>query len=371
MGKSLRSNKKYNRPSLIIVLLIAAACLSFLANYYQDPFRNYRPWIAQPVSLQSLELQHNQDVEILIRQKMSLDISEKEKVILGGLHWLCGFMDKDANFDDVFTDLIILLKELSRGESRNHQTEVAQLLLDQSLARGAKRLPRLFSDDEESRWDFIGILPIIADSAGHREEYLAFFRRQFKTQQARAYQSGDTTFSQALQLEDVEAIGDYLIDTSFLHYYLMKSPNNGLNLPPNTFNQHIKAFQTYEYELGLSYDSDAFIDQAYLATHIPLVLTNYGEYDYTASLLGNKVRQFINETFEDVRYKTADLDLLAEYLQCLKILEDPSDERITESENFLIELQRSDGSWGTQSDFKGEPYLIFHPTWAVLTALNH
>jgi hypothetical protein len=85
-----------------------------------------------------------------------------------------------------------------------------------------------------------------------------------------------------------------------------------------------------------------------------------------------KAAHYIQESFSKV-YNLGYIDLLAEYIQCLKIIQPlikNSTKEISKYEQFLLDQQRSDGSWGNDRSDNGDPYTVFHPTWAVLTAIN-
>lgn len=356
-------------------LVLAVLAISTSIYCIRDPFLAYRHWTSYSLSIKAVDLENNQNVEKLIREKQALNLTKKEVSILSGLHWLLGFIDDDKNFDDVFSDIIILFYELTRSEQRLIQNSVAKIVLKQSLERAIPKLEQLFPNTEEGRWDFIGILPIIADYSIYQQTYYSFYQKNFGGKPVINYQSGGVSFKQAVRNNQYEEIGDYLIDTSFLHYYLKKtqlnsSDNNILSLlPKDNFKQYLKTFESFNYKHNLI-DNDQYIDLAYLATHVVLVMTNYGETSIQSGINTQKVSEYIEVTYPKVRFKLGDLDLLAEYLQCLKIVS-KNNSNITSIEELLFSLQRSNGSWGTASDFKSEPYSIFHPTWAVLTGLNH
>ena len=368
------------RIAIILTLLFSSAAASYYF-YFSDPYRNYRTWeisnfAKTAQSVMPVDLKNNQNIERSIREKLSLSPSARESAILSGIHWLLQFIDSDDNFNDVFSDFIILAYELSRAKNRAHQAAVAKLLLKQSLRRAQDQLPLLFPNDEQGRWDFIGILPIIAQTPEFQASYFDFYRKQFGDEIPEGYSSGNMDFKKAVQLNDYEIIGDYLIDTSFLHYYLKMTSastahTDSIILPPDNFQAYLMTFESFDYNFAHPIDSDKFSELAYLATHVVLVLTNYGEFKIQPGIIRDKVNDFVRQTYQAVRYQLNDLDLLAEYLQCLKILNEGDEQLISETEDFLLSLQRPDGSWGTKNDFQQEPYIIFHPTWAVLTALNH
>jgi hypothetical protein len=370
MKKASLLSKSLKLISVIFVVL--GIGLSLFYYYKSTPFYDYKPIFSDELSIQPISLKHNQTLEKNIRKKLLLPLLEKEKRILSGLHWLLKFIDDDQRFNDVFTDFIILANELKRG-SRAHQSEIATQLLKNCLKRAIPKLKQLFPADEEGRWDFIGILPILSKSTEFRSTYYAFYKQNFSTNKIpNYYEHHELSFNDAVNQSNFEVMGDYLIDISFLHYFIKSDTKNTLKLPANRFKHYLAQFESFNYNLELDKNSDSYSEQAYLATHIPLVLTNYGEFKIPSGINTDKVKNYIDKTYHSIRYSVNDLDLLAEYLQCLKMLaKSNSDERIPELERLFFSLQRSNGSWGKQTDFDGDAYNMFHPTWAVLTALNH
>lgn len=126
-------------------------------------------------------------------------------------------------------------------------------------------------------------------------------------------------------------------------------------------------FEEFDYSIKDISDSVTFIDAAFLATHVVLVLTNYGENPVVVDRNIIKAQKVLEETYQRVRHMGY-VDLLAEYLQCFKILKPGRDTRVCEFEDLLFGSQRADGSFGMQSDFRSNAYNAFHPTWSVLTA---
>ncbi len=355
----------------IVLTAIGITLFTILLITTGDPYHKYRESSDSVLAIKPLTLKYNQSTEELIRDSFGVTKDKKEKSILAGLHWLLGFINKEENFQDVFTDFVILAAELARTDVRPMQKVAAQQLLQDTLTRGAEQLPNLFPADEEGLWDFLGILQIVYASEIHRSIYISFYQKHFSNLDKKAYTSGEHPFEEAVQVHNYEVIGDYLIDTSFLHYFIQKYPDNKLHLPPDEFESYLHQFNQFEYDISLEYDSNAFSDIAYLATHVVLVLTNYGENLIYTGVNRQKVERYLNETYTIVSNQLGDIDLFAEYLQCIKILYQSNDFRIAETEQFLLSLQRKKGSWGSKQYFIQDPYTRFHPTWAVLTGLNH
>ena len=64
------------------------------------------------------------------------------------------------------------------------------------------------------------------------------------------------------------------------------------------------------------------------------------------------------------------MDLLGEYIQCLKIYGFGGEKFIHESEEYLMSKQQKDGSWPPPDD-NDDYYDIFHPVWTSIVALNY
>src|SRR6185436_2404269 len=111
--------------------------------------------------------------------------------------------------------------------------------------------------------------------------------------------------------------------------------------PKDSFPEYLKAFEKFIYQ-DHQIEDPRFRDLGYLATHIPLVLTNYGEYELNNSMNAKNAKAYIESSFEKTR-QLGDFDLFAEYIQSLKMF-NPKDRRIKDLERFIYSLQRPDGS---------------------------
>ncbi len=354
--------------SVALVLLISVISVGYY-NRKIDPFSAYKDESSFSKSLETTLLLNYAPEEKLIIEKLKLELSPRERSIIAGIHWLVRFADKEENLEQIFSYFILFLHEMMASDKREHQREVAQIILKKTLAIGQKKLSSFYKKDESGRWEFIGILPILAHHREFEATYFKFYQEYF-SQIVPPYQSNDMTMSEAIKQNNYTVIGDYLIYGSFLHYYLLKAKQSAIVLPNNQFEEYLKELERFEYKKDYDYHSIEFRDLAYLATHVVLVLTNYGEFPLEKSLNSKKAESFIDFTFKNVRYHVGDLDLLSEYVQCLKILK-PLDPRISPAEKFIFSLQRQNGSWGRGEDFFSSPYNAFHPSWAALTALNH
>lgn len=353
----------------LIVIIGVGASLSFTIsasypNSENDPFIKYRDFAATPFSPSPRALSHYGVVDKLIISKLKQKLSKKERSILQALHWLIGFADNDDNFDFISANFFILLHEMTASRERLHQKEVAALILQISLARAEKRLAEIYPKDENGKNKFLGLMQILLSYPQFAAAYQQFYQRQFRGI------TEDFNFQKALKNNSYQEMYEHLINASFIFYYLANAKNPIAPLPKNSFLADLKMLEQFEYKTDYPVKSYEFVQLSYLATHVLLVLTNYGQFALRDSINARKAAKYLEATFDKVRDQLGYLDLFAEYIQGLKIANAVPRTKIEQLEDFLLKLQRPDGSWGTEQTFKSDPYTAFHPTWAVITALN-
>lgn len=352
------------------LLFILFTSLSALAHSPYDVLESYQDKGPKGQINPAQTLIYYNQVEKLIRDKLKLKLSQKEASILKALKWVIIFADKDINFDFLSSNFLIFLHEMTLRKERKHQKEVAELFLKTSLARAYKKLESLYPKTSDAAWKFIALLPITEKYPEFKQKFRDFYTQQFASLPKAEFEQDKINYSKAIKNKSYQAIYDYLISASFLHYYLQNSKTPVGDLPEDYFLEALKELEVINYDLNLALSDMKFIDLGYLATHVMLVLTNYGSLPIKDSLNKQKAQAYIEATLNKVRHELGYLDLLAEYIQCLKIVKPDGDLRIAKFEKLLFDLQRNDGSWGNEESINADPYTAFHPTWAVLTALN-
>jgi hypothetical protein len=358
------------KTSVVLILLIAIALSFGYAQYKSDTFASYRMLIKKPLSIKKRDLVHYAEEEALIREQLAFNLTHKERVILGGIHWLLDFIDKDKNFDSVFPDFMLLMQVLSHSGDRQHQQQIVLSVILKSFERAKNKLSFLFDSDQDSQFEFIRMLYMLVPYPALKDHYFRFYQEHFKNSLQKPYNVDSVSFADALKDNNFQVIFAYLVQTSFLHYYLEKDYNQKALLPPDDFPRLLNALQNFYVQNDLSVNSRAFRELGYLMTHVPLVLTNYGEFPIKEDINKQKAERYIEETLDKVRNQLGDFDLLAEYVQCLKIFNPHGNAKIRAMEQFIYELQRSDGSWGRTIDFSTNAYTAIHPTGAALMAIN-
>lgn len=352
--------------ALVLIGLVVGAARYSLRAY--DAFSPYRAFIKMPLAIKEKHLKHYAKEELMIRNKLKLDLSQRERSILAGLHWIIAFADDDKNFDFLFPDFMLLLNTLSNSENRAHQREVVNSIAKSSLARAEKKLNTFYSNDEESRGNFISILQSLHRYPEFKDSYFKFYKNNFGPILKEAYEDDDKDYIKALETASYKDIFDFLVHGTFFHYYLVKNKDTDLELPEDKLQNYLKKFESFNYNLDHPL-GDEFRSLGYLATHVVLALTNYGEFALMDGVNKRKVQSYIESTFDKAR-TLGDFDLFTEYIWCLKIFNPGKDTRIKELENFIYALQRPDGSWGSKRDFTTNSYTAIHPSGAALMALN-
>ena len=337
-----------------IPILILAACLGILLS--QSQFPNTQQTFVQ-----------GKEADARLHTEIIAETDQKRKSILRGIQWLRDFSKTDENLYYVFSDFVLLLHELSLNTSDPEISLLTKSYLRDSYTRAAPHLSRIFDKDQTGKWDFISTLRLSLLYNIEKDSFLQFYRSYLPKRNVRPY---NRSFETALAKEDYDLLGDYIIDYSFLHYLLRDFPKLDISLPQDRFQEMIKRISELEFRYSIHSDPDDLYDQNYYVTHIAYVLTNYGEDPFPNSPLRTKLKTYLLELFKYVRQDADDMDLLAEFVHCLKYLGLGERDEVQEAENFLIQQQNPDGSWGTQEDFQGDPYDIMHPTWAVTTALH-
>lgn len=360
-----KPKRRFLQAIIVIALFILIAGYK---SFVGIPYSHYRAQISFRINDEPLRYFVDIDNDITAALKQSL--SQREKAILKGMQFVIRVADKENNFQNFFSSFLLMLHEMTRSENRIHQRKIAERAIEKSLARAVQMLPETFPDNEINRWQLISTLQIVEKYPQFKSEFHAFYKKRFAHYPKIFTAEKGMSFQDAMKNKQYRIIGDYLIYTSFLYYYLASSPQTYEYLPEDRFKIYLKQFENFAYDLDIKVAVD-FIELAFLATHVVLVLTNYGEFALTNNVNVEKAKHFIEATLNKVRDDLQYLDLFAEYVQCLKIFNDGDQKRIIAYEKLLFDLQRDDGSWGTERDFRSTPYDVIHPTWAVLTTLNH
>jgi hypothetical protein len=114
--------------------------------------------------------------------------------------------------------------------------------------------------------------------------------------------------------------------------------------------------------------ADRATESAYLATHVPLVLTEYGRHPLPRESTSRFV-EFLAHEFP-AYLQARDVEIVGESADVFRQLgrSERDDAQVCAAAMFLLRSQNADGSWGEWSTATS-PYNAVHKTWAAVTGL--
>ncbi len=292
-------------------------------------------------------------------------LSSLDRAQLNAFSWVLKFIQKDSNFNYIFSDLIVMLNEMALGKPQHKKVssllqKKAQRLIVKNFRRAALNLDIIFEKTPSSYWEFVSIIPYLYKYNIDKEPFLSFYKAIYSSSYQPYYK---TSFRDALSTLNWDVLGDYLIDHSFLELIKKYEKKLLFQLPESYFYKMIKSVKLPPLE-------GEMWDRGYFLTHLVFAFSFYGERKIVADPFILKLESLLIKELPHIIEEMEDLDLLAEYVHALILLSFSHCERVKPWILFLVKKQHDDGSWGELEDFEGDPYDQFHPTWAVLTALN-
>ncbi len=292
----------------------------------------------------------------------------EERAILAGMHWLASYLEKEDRFLEGFADFIWIMNELTHSPHRPKRTRLAKQLILHSFQRAFPKLHSIYSPDLSDKWGYISLLPLLYKYKQDIRPYLLFHKKYFPKD---LHTTQTISYEEAVQKKDYDTLGDYLIEESFLDLLMKRYPHNPFFLPVNEFPEHIRQLDNVPFLYTFDKNEDGYHKQNYFITHIIMAMNHYGESALPQTPLLRRVGDYLERELPTVRHKVDDIDLLAEFLYCLKALQRPQTPTYREGIQYLLRSQHKDGSWGTQEELQGETYDAMHPTWTVITALGY
>jgi len=294
-------------------------------------------------------------------------LDRSKRAVLRGLLWTLELVDADENFEFIAADYLLMLHELTLRPDTPVIREAAESLIRNALARLSKQLQTFFPPTANGKWRFISIAPYIYEFDVEAARFESYYRLALAPIDDQRH---EISFQDAVNERDYDAIGDYLIEQFQLDRLLRKVGPAHLKLPVNRLPDFLARID----ELQFIYDrrtADQYSIQNYFVTHLVYVLSDFGAKRPALQGLALRLSDYLAGNFHDVRHVVNDLDLLAEFVHCLKILGESKRGDVREAEAYLLAQQQSDGSWTTPYYKSGDPYDQFHPTWTALIAIHY
>lgn len=335
-------------PCVIAILFLTIACRqSFPENPALSKNRKY----------------NLSEIRILRENLGSIFISRKREAIIKGMLWTLDFVQDNNNFKFIFRNYIPMLYEISVIGSDDTIRDVARRLIRNEAARGEKYIEEEF--DENTEEDLVLIIGILGRVNAPADRYI---ERQRKSNPGYDGENCRDKFYRAVQILDYDKLTDALSDYS--HFRFSYGPGRviGLRVPKDYRDEFIRVCSDLPFKYSLA-DRDGYHDQNYFATHAIFAMTGYGEYPLPDNRFARRLKRYINDNFPTVYSKVDDIDLLGEYVECMKIIGLGRDELVHEAEERIIRRQGADGSWTKTGGRDNDPYDLFHPAWTSITAL--
>ncbi|TNE45334.1 MAG: hypothetical protein EP343_27360 [Deltaproteobacteria bacterium] len=292
--------------------------------------------------------------------------AEEERAILRGLLWLTNYMKGKDAFEWVFCEYLFIVKTVHHFRRNKPLGKTLQALGTLIAKRIEKKLPLLYEKSHSEKWLFLNALPLLLRYGASQQRLLHFYKTHFPSSVA---PPRTMSYAAARRAKNMEVLGDYLIESSFLHGLHQRYPRLVVRLPPDRFLHYVKQLRGLPFPYQYAKNKDHYSSQNYFLTHVIAALTLYGEEPLVLSPLTQKIWRYWEREWSTLRNKVGDFDLLAEVLFCYKLYGRGHTSKVKDGLRYLLKKQNPDGSWGSPKDLAGSHYRVIHPTWTALTAL--
>ncbi|MCB9637335.1 MAG: hypothetical protein H6727_00310 [Myxococcales bacterium] len=309
---------------------------------------------------------HQELVEL--RKLFSQATTRENRAVFAGVHWLTRYLEDNQRFREGFGDFVWIINELTLFPPSSPLAKIATRLIRKSFQRAIPQFSQIYDKDIDEKWNFLALFPLVYKYKLPLQPFLSFYDTHFTKDLRSGY---NISYKKSIETLNYDVIGGYLIDGAFLDLFLKRHPNNPFRLPKNHAQKRFAQLDKLPFIHSLKSDPDGYHDQNYFITHIIMAANHYSESPLPRTPLMRRIGDYLTRELPTVRHQVDDLDLLAEYIYCLKVLKRDETPLVRESLQYMIKAQHADGSWGTDEELKGETYDAMHPTWTVLSALTY
>ncbi len=292
-------------------------------------------------------------------------MTPERTAVLKGLLWLFDFVQDDNNFVFIFHNYITMLYEVSVINDDPVVRKATRRIINNEARRALPYLDEIFTDSYKQK--LILIVGILQNTGGPADEYLKFYRNAFSGADVG---KNRVEFYQAAKKLDYDALTDALLVYSHLRFAYDRNMEPVFGLPSDQRDEIIRACSSLPYVHTID-NTDGYHDQGYFVTHAVFVLNGYGEYALPDNAFARSLKKYIQSSFNDVRTRFGNYDLVGEYVECMKMFGLGRRPEVKEAEQYILLRQCEDGSWLKQRSKDDDPYDIFHPSWTSITALHY
>lgn len=293
--------------------------------------------------------------------------AQRERAVQRGLAFMANYLAPDERLHAMGSDAALLFLEFALTSA----SPTLRAQADPIARRNAVRLlPRYLAPGGlQASWDFANALELLVDAPrlgipSDALQHVLLERFQTFARDDDAYGVSLTTASS-------------LNDAATFDLLLMAYAFERANVVwPGRFPVHFGLEQALQlvWQRPLATwaasgpAADRATESAYLATHIALVLTEYGRHPLPPTSMG-RFGAFLRAEFP-AYLRVRDVEIVAETADVLRQLgeTEASSAQLCAATQLLLSSQNADGSWGAWQRVS-DPYDAVHKTWAAVTGL--
>jgi hypothetical protein len=306
-----------------------------------------------------------EEIQMLRYELENKDMEKTRTAVIKGLLWLLDFVQDHGNFTFIFTNYIPMLYEVSVINDDRTIKNIARRLIKNDSLRGGAHLHDIF--DKDNIQDIILMIGILERINAPADKYIDYYNKNLWAYDGEKCRR---EFYGAVRAMDYDKLTDVICDYSHFRFAYKSKKNTLLRLPKDYRGEFLKKCAALPFKHAAD-DESGYHDQNYYATHVVFFITGYGEYRAPDTALTRKLRKYLSDNLRFVRTQADDLDLVGEYVECLKIFGFGGREEVRESINYIVSRQNPDGSWVKNDGKEKDPYDFFHPSWTSITALHY
>ncbi|MCA9521108.1 MAG: hypothetical protein KC609_09050 [Myxococcales bacterium] len=296
-------------------------------------------------------------------------LDERREAVRRGVRWLRWYVARHWSYRELGNNAVYIFRELAETTAddvvRRICYPVARRL---ALRMKAYYLGRGRIDERDDLLEAIDLLTfhrvLHFDPQPLLDRVLARFSR-YRTAEA-LY---DVDLDRLDRLDD-DDLFDLLINTYVLEKaWLTLSPQLATDFHLGQLIRFLRQRPYVEHDKDTSDDQDHFYADAYLATHVAFVFTNYGVAPLRRADVP-RVYPFLRRSFP-ILLAAKHIELVAELLDVYRSMgrSERNDGQVERGTRFLLRTQASDGSWGPWRKEKSR-YDAVHYTWAAVHGLR-
>ncbi len=294
---------------------------------------------------------------------------QREQAVVKGMAWMAAFLESEDNLRVLGTDAPAIFL----GGLTARSATVRNLALPLTRYEAGRVAPFYSESPLPTRNDLFEALWLLSEAAVLQiptEPLLTHVSQLLKRLPTReSIYALDLKHLDRVSGEDVYAllIDSYIADKAALAYP---------ELPLTTFRlgkvlPFVLARDFIRYDDDRSEGHSEFEDDAYLATHVAFVLSDYSRLRLSPEDLG-PIYGYLRRQFASA-FRHGSVEMIAEFVDVFRTLgfDEQNDDMVCQGTRFLLQRQLPEGGWGGWvGTGEGDAYDNIHPTWVAVDALR-